>query len=183
MVAWNRCPRGLRVLGFGVASLYLGLAAPTPALAVGTAPVQIDIPKIGTQAQIVPLGMDADGVMQAPDDPDTVGWFEPGVKLGVPGNVLLDGHADWGGRLRVFGLLHQLVPGDTFQITSEEGDVLTYDVVWTRLYDAETAPLDEIFQHTSAQEVTLITCGGTFDPAIRMYLGRWVVRGIRSDAL
>ena len=127
--------------------------------------------------------MDANGAMQAPEDPDTVGWFEPGVQLGVPGNVLLDGHADWGGRLRVFGRLHQLEPGDTLQITSADGGVLTFDVVWTRLYDAETAPLDEIFQQTSAQEVTLITCGGSFDPSIRMYLGRWVVRAIRSDAL
>ena len=69
------------------------------------------------------------------------------------------------------------------QITSADGGVLTFNVVWTRLYDAETAPLEEIFQQTSAQEVTLITCGGRFDPAIRMYLERWVVRAIRSDAL
>ena len=180
--ATNLRSRVLRALALGVLSVYLGLATPTRVLADGAAPVQIDIPKIGTHAPVVPLGVDANGFMQAPDDPDTVGWFQHGVQLGVPGNVLLDGHVDWAGRLRVFGLLHQLEPGDTFQITSTDGDVLSFDVLWTRLYDAETAPLDEIFRQTSAQEVTLITCGGAFDPSIRMYLGRWVVRGIRSDA-
>jgi len=182
VVGRNLCPHVLRALGFVVLSLYVGLAMPTGALAAGTEPAQIDIPKIGTSATVVPLGMDANGFMQAPDDPDTVGWFQPGVKLGVPGNVLLNGHADWGGQLRVFGLLHRLQPGDTLQITTTDGDVLSFEVVWTRLYDAQTAPLDEIFEQTSVQEVTLITCGGTFDPAIHMYLSRWVVRGIRSDA-
>jgi hypothetical protein len=56
-------------------------------------------------------------------------------------------------------------------------------VAWTRLYDADTAPLGEIFQQTSDEEVTLITCGGAFDPSVHMYLGRWVVRGIRSGVL
>jgi LPXTG-site transpeptidase (sortase) family protein len=160
--------------------LYLGLAAAAPALAASP-PVEIDIPKIGTHAPVVPLGENPDGSMQAPDDPDTVGWFQLGVQPGMPGNALLDGHVDWGGRLRAFGWLKQLEPGDTFQITSSEGEILTYSVAWTRLYDADTAPVDEIFQQTSDEEVTLITCGGAFDRSIHMYVSRWVVRGIRAD--
>jgi len=162
-------------------ALYLALAA--PALADGSAPIQIDIPKIGTHAPVVPLGANADGSMQAPEDPDTVGWFAPGVKIGVPGNVLLDGHVDWGGRLRVFGLLSRLQQGDAVQITSADGDLLTYSVAWTRLYDADGAPLDEIFQQSGDEEVTLITCGGAFDRSIHMYLSRWIVRAVRSDTL
>jgi LPXTG-site transpeptidase (sortase) family protein len=167
-------------LALGALSLFLGMGAPTPALAVGSPPVQIDIPTIGTHAAVVPLGETADGSMQAPEDPDTVGWFQPGVQVGVPGNALLDGHVDWGGRLRVFGLLSQLQPGDAFDITTSNGDVLTYHVTWTRFYDADSAPLDEIFQQTNDEEVTLITCGGAFDRSVHMYVGRWVVRGLRS---
>jgi sortase A len=143
-------------------------------------PVHIDIPSIGTHAQIVPLGEDDDGAMAAPGDPDTVGWYQLGVGVGTPGNALLDGHVDWGGRLRVFGLLRRLQPGDTFSITDADDDVLTYSVTWTRIYEADTAPLDEIFQQTSDEEVTLITCGGAFDPAIHMYVSRWIVRGART---
>jgi hypothetical protein len=63
--------------------------------------------------------------------------------------------------------------------------VLSYSVSWTRFYpDAETAPLEEIFgQVEPSEELTLITCGGSFDPVQRMYLGRWVVRALRAEPL
>jgi sortase A len=80
----------------------------------------------------------------------------------------------------VFGLLRRLQPGDALSITDADGDVLTYSVTWTRIYEADTAPLDEIFQQTSDEEVTLITCGGAFDPAMHMYVSRWIVRGLRT---
>ena len=118
--------------------------------------------------------------MQAPTDPDTVGWYAPGVGLGTPGNALLDGHVDWAGRLRVFGRLGQLQQGDAITIADAAGSQRSYAVQWTRLVDAETAPLDEIFGQSSAEEVTLITCGGAFDPAQRMYVSRWIVRAERT---
>lgn len=144
--------------------------------------MRIDIPKIGTHAAVVPLGEDDDGAMQAPTDPDTVGWYDLGAGVGAPGNALLDGHVDWGGRLRVFGLLRQLAPGDLVRLTTEGGDELTYAVEWTRLYQADDAPLDEIFAQGTDDEITLITCGGQFDQSIRMYLSRWVVRAMRVGA-
>jgi sortase (surface protein transpeptidase) len=144
----------------------------------GAQPVHIDIPKIGTHADVVPLGDDPDGAMEAPSDPDTVGWYQPGLGVGTPGNALLDGHVDWGGRLRAFGYLKRLEPGDTLQITDADGNVYTYVVNWSHLFDADSAPLDEIFGQTEDPEVTLITCGGEFDPAIHTYLSRWVVRAV-----
>jgi LPXTG-site transpeptidase (sortase) family protein len=128
------------------------------------------------------LGQDDNGTMQAPTDPDTVGWYDLGVGLGAPGNVLLDGHVDWGGRLRVFGYLRQLEPGDEIDLTDVRGNQLTYQVDWTRLYEADSAPLDSIFEQTDAQQITLITCGGEFDQSIKMYLSRWVVRATRVNA-
>jgi LPXTG-site transpeptidase (sortase) family protein len=157
------------------------VSAQTDAI-IGSTPLAIDIPKIGTHARVVPLGEEDDGAMQAPTDPDTVGWYDLGAVVGVPGNVLLDGHVDWGGQLRVFGFLRQLEPGDAIQITNADGTVLSYSVTWIRLYTADTAPLDEIYEQTSDEEVTLITCGGAFDTAIRMYVSRWVVRATRTSS-
>jgi LPXTG-site transpeptidase (sortase) family protein len=145
-------------------------------------PVRIDIPKIATHAAVVPLGQDDDGTMQAPTDPDTVGWYALGTGMGVPGNVLLDGHVDWAGRLRVFGLLRQLQPGDVIEVTDDNGNQLEYQVDWTRLYEADSAPVDDIFEQGPEQQITLITCGGQFDQSIRMYLSRWVVRATRVSA-
>src|SRR5438105_2519513 len=120
------------------ATANAALAMPSAA-AVGNVPVAIDMPTIGTHAEIMSLGLDDDGAMQAPSDPDMVGWFAPGVGLGTPGNVLLDGHVDWGGRLRAFALLKRLQPGDTFQLTDDAGNRLSYIVLWIRLYEADTA--------------------------------------------
>jgi sortase A len=144
--------------------------------------VAIEIRRLGVHARVVPLGEEADGTMQAPDDPDTVGWYQPGAGLGVAGNALLDGHVDWAGRLRVFGLLRMLQSGDAITLTNDAGDQLAYQVSWIRLYTADDAPLDEIFQASGpkAEEITLITCGGAFDPVQRMYVSRWVVRATRA---
>ena len=175
--------KSARGIAMGLA-LCFSLAGPVraqdlPTPAVGTVPVSIDIPSIGAHAPVLPLGQEDDGTMQSPTDPDTVGWYELGTGLGTPGNALLDGHVDWAGRLRVFGLLRQLGPGDTVQITDANGQVFSYSVQWTKLYQADNAPLDEIFSQTADEEVTLITCGGAFDQAAHMYVSRWVVRAAR----
>jgi sortase (surface protein transpeptidase) len=161
--------------------LLVGWPVPTSARAQASVPpATIVIPAIGLQAPVVPVELDADGAMAAPSDPDTVGWYDLGPGLGTPGNVLLDGHVDWGGRLRVFGRLRQLGPGDAVQLASADGQVSSYHVVSSRWYDADTAQVDEVFRQTQAQEVTLITCGGAFDPAAHQYLSRLVVRAARD---
>jgi sortase (surface protein transpeptidase) len=147
----------------------------------GTVPLFVRIPKIGTAARVVPLGMDDEGTLDSPSDPDSVGWFSLGPGVGAPGNAILDGHIDWGGRLRVFGLLRTLSPGDEVLVTDQDGQTLRYSVRWTRLYEADDAPLDEIYEQGPDQELTLITCGGAFDPAIHMYVSRWVVRAVSAD--
>jgi LPXTG-site transpeptidase (sortase) family protein len=148
--------------------------------ASGSVPATISIPRIGTEAAVVPLGMDDEGVLDAPSDPDTVGWFMLGPGVGAPGNAILDGHVDWGGRLRVFGLLKTLRPGDDVLVTDQDGQTFRYSVAWTRLVDADAA-VDDIYAQGSDQELTLITCGGAFDQSIHMYLSRWVVRAVSAD--
>jgi LPXTG-site transpeptidase (sortase) family protein len=157
-----------------------GVTSDTPPL-WGSLPSAVAIPSLGTRAPIVPVGLEDDGTMASPTDPDTVGWYDLGPGVGAPGNAVLAGHVDWGGRLRAFGLLRLLEPGDTIQITDAAGNVLTYSVSWTRLVQPDSAPLDAIYEQTTdTEEVTLITCGGTFDPSIHMYLSRVIVRAVRS---
>jgi hypothetical protein len=164
------------------------LEAPAPEFALpraetlGTVPVWIDIPRIGAHAVILPVGFEADGAMGAPTDPDTVGWFEPGPGVRGQGNMLLGGHVDWGGRLRVFGLLRTLAEGDVIQVTDDIGQTRTYMVVWTALFDTNSAPLEEIFTTALDEQLTLITCGGAFDRSSHMYVSRWVVRAAPISA-
>jgi LPXTG-site transpeptidase (sortase) family protein len=170
-----------------VAALLLSLllTAPTAVAQISPnatqLPVRIAIPTLGIEAPIVPVGLEEDGAMAAPADPDTVGWYEFGPGIGGAGNAILAGHVDWGGSLRVFGLLRWLEPGDEIVVSDADGAGLTYRVVWSHMVDAESSAVDEIFAQGPAEELTLITCGGTFDRASHQYLSRLVVRAVREQ--
>jgi len=172
----------MRILAIVLVALFLAAPASAAQTTVDATqiPVYVSIPALGMQAPVVPLGLEDDGAMAAPTDPDTVGWYELGPGIGGPGNAILAGHVDWGGSLRVFGLLRQLVPGDEVVVSDEAGNWFTYRVSWSRMVDADSAPVDEIFAQGSGEELTLITCGGTFDRAIHQYLSRLIVRAVRE---
>ena len=146
----------------------------------GAQPVTISIPRLGQSAPVVGLGLEDDGALAAPTDPDTVGWYALGAPVGTPGNAIFDGHVDWAGRLRTFGLLRLLAPGDVIEVVDDQGQTLQYRVTWNETVDAVDAPLDEIFAQGPAEEITLITCGGEFDHVTHQYLSRVVVRAERD---
>ena len=97
-----------------------GPPAPPPPLAPQVAPVELKIPGLGVDADVLPVGMDPDGAMGVPTDPDTAVWWSLGSGTGVPGNVVIAGHVNWGGRLRIFGLLHTLGPGDSIVLVDQQ---------------------------------------------------------------
>lgn len=145
---------------------------------VGAVPVWVRIPAIGVDADIVPVGMDDDGAMSAPQDPDTVAWWSLGYGTGVPGNVVLAAHINWGGKLRVFGRLDRLEPGDQVVLVDVELREFIYEVTWSYWVDAEGAAVEEIFANSGGSELTLITCGGRYEPATREYGDRLIVRAV-----
>jgi len=139
-------------------------------------PVKLSMPSLGIEAPVVPVGQDEDGAMAAPTDPDTVAWYEPGPGMGVHGNVVFAAHINWAGRLRVFGNLHLLEPGDPILIVDAEDHGYKYEVESSHWVRAEGAPVEEIFASSGAPAITLITCGGEYVPATREYLDRLIVR-------
>jgi sortase (surface protein transpeptidase) len=156
---------------------------PSPTPAPKTAePAAVSIPRLGTAAEIVPLGLEADGAtIEAPVDPDTVGWYRFSAQLGAPGNAVLMGHVDWGGRLRAFGLLRQLQPGDRVVVADTLGREFTYLVRDKQIVDAQSPAGGILAQSGPGEELTLITCGGEFDRKSHQYLSRVIVRAVRDD--
>ena len=162
--------------------------APSPAadeefVAYGIAPIRLVIPRLGVAADVVPVGLDDDGAMSAPKDPDEVAWYALGPGMGLMGNVVLAAHVDWAGRQRVFGSLGRLGPGDEVIVWDEIGQQYVYQVEWSRWVDAGGAPVEDIFAQETRPELTLITCGGAFDQSTRQYVDRLIVRakGISAD--
>ncbi|MFN0072018.1 MAG: DUF4012 domain-containing protein, partial [Chloroflexota bacterium] len=139
-------------------------------------PAQLGIPRLGVQAPLKELGVDPDGSLQAPENGRDVGWYPQGARPGYGGNLVMSGHLDWNGAPGVFARLAELNPGDRLSVTSEDGSIHRYEVEWRRRYDASDAPMNQILGPTSDAWLTLITCGGRFDPITREYLERVVVR-------
>lgn len=141
-------------------------------------PRQIRIPAIGVEAGFEFVGRTADGAMDVPRDPDRVAWYRLGPRPGEQGNAVVAGHVDWGGKPAVFWALSQLKAGDLVEIIATDDKKYQFSVQWQRWFEADGAPVQEIFSQGGAAELTAITCGGHFDQRTRQYSSRLVLRAV-----
>jgi sortase (surface protein transpeptidase) len=144
-------------------------------------PTELEIPAANIQARVVDLGVQPDGQMEAPPTPDVVGWYRMSGRPGQPGNTVMSGHVDWGRNTAVFWGLRDLRPGDAIVVRGGDGIAHTYAVEWNQTFSATGAPVDRIVGPSKDSLLTLITCDGTFDPRIRQYLERRIVRARLVD--
>ncbi len=150
-----------------------------PEVTIDTAvPTRLLIPSIDVDSEVVQVGLTPEGAMDAPKDPDQIGWYNLGPIPGEPGNAAIVGHVDWAGRVRAFWNLQFLEPGDQIEVRTRDDTSYRFEVQWLRWYDAATAPIEEIFGGDEIPEITLITCGGVFDREAHLYLSRLVVRAV-----
>ena len=153
--------------------------APSPS-PVAAPPVRLLIPAIGVDAPVSVKGVQPDAVMDVPDGPEDVAWYNFTARPGTGGNAVLSGHLDYRNYgAAVFWRLKELGEGDIVEVRLADGSVLRYQVSLKLSYDARMAPVSEIVGPTSREVVTLITCGGTFDSGSRNYSDRLVVRAER----
>jgi sortase (surface protein transpeptidase) len=156
------------------------VAMPEPEPVEGVAPVALQVDSVGVDAPIE-LGNVADGVMQDPSGPWVVSWYEPLGKVGEGGNVVMAGHVDyWNVGPAVFWDVRYLPEGDIIRVVGEDGKNYEYAVQWTQSYMADQLTPEviqgEIVGDTGEETLTLITCGGEFNPETGEYNQRWVVR-------
>ena len=153
-------------------------AAPPPP---SEAPIaSLAIPRFSVDAPIVVLGVDDDGVMETPDGPLKVAWYDFSARPGFGSNAVFSGHVDYYNYgAAVFWNLKDLEQDDIIELRLEDGTVYQYEVFSRNEYGAANAPIQEIVGRTDAEVITLITCGGTFDPSIGQYDNRVVVRAQR----
>lgn len=129
----------------------------------GIIPVRIEIPSINVKASIEQVGILENGQMGVPEDTNSVGWFEPGTKPGGRGSSVLAGHVDSKTGPAIFFNLKNLKQGDEIIVTDKNGAALTFVVKKQKSYQRNSAPINEIFQTSSGQNLNLITCSGVFD--------------------
>jgi LPXTG-site transpeptidase (sortase) family protein len=135
----------------------------------------IQIPSIGVNGPLVAVGLDASGQMITPTNARDIAWYDTGSFPGPTHNAILAGHRNWNGRQGTFANLESVKPGDLVKV-GMGGMVFTFKVDWVRLYDPRNAPVKELLGDTAVDSVTLVTCGGEFNPRIGHYDHRVVVR-------
>ena len=157
---------------------------PEGALAIAAQPVvptRLRIPELGIDAAVVDVRVLADGALDLPADVGRVGWYGGGPAPGQSGSAVLAAHVDYQGAPGVFLQLGTLRAGTQILIERSDASVVAFRSLGpARSYRKSSLPIDQLFRRGQAPELTLITCGGAFDPATRSYQDNVVVSAVPS---
>ena len=151
--------------------------APPPTSAVeAPAPTRLEIPALGVDSVVDPVGVAPDGQMSIPDDVARVGWYRFGPSPGEAGSAVLAGHVDDREQgLGALAPLREAVAGTEILVTDAAGTTTRWRIVSRELITKQVLPLDRLFARTGPPRLTLITCGGPFLPEFRSYRDNVVV--------
>lgn len=129
-----------------------------------SAPAELAVPALGVRTdRITALAPDAGGVLQAPPDAATVGWFTRGPTPGGDGPAVLAAHVGIGGVPGPFARLDALVPGDEVTVVRADGTDAVFTVYRVQRFAPGTFPAGDVYGDTAGPELRLITFGGVFD--------------------
>ena len=139
-------------------------------------PVGLRIDRIDVAAPVVTAGAGDDGAMEVPEGIDEVAWYEFGPSPGQAGSAVLAAHVDMAGLgPGVFFELHSLEAGDHITVLFDDASEQTFAVFDAERYLKEDLDNDRIFAREGPPILTLVTCGGGFNPSLRRYDSNVVV--------
>ncbi|MEW1805897.1 class F sortase [Pseudarthrobacter sp. NPDC080039] len=150
--------------------------APDAALPASV-PVRVEVPAIGVDAALTPLGKQANGEVQTPSgEPGSpAGWYQDSPTPGQTGSAVILGHVNsTTSDIGLFYRLHELTAGQNITVTRADHTAAVFTVDRVDIYHKSAFPTVEVYQNADRPEVRLITCGG-YDPASREYLDNTVV--------
>ncbi|MFN8497009.1 MAG: class F sortase [Anaerolineae bacterium] len=154
-------------------------ATPQPTPYGGGRPASMSIPAIGVKdANVVDVGLEANGAMETPKGWWDLGWYKLGALPGQLGNAVISGHLDSDTGPAVFWNLARLRKGDKIVVAMEDGTTRRFAVEKLESYPYNKAPLDRIFGPSDKARLNLITCAGVFDKGHANYSNRLVVYAV-----
>ncbi len=142
-------------------------------------PVTVGVPSLGVTVPVAAVGIDDRGALDLPPEAGTVAWYGPGPVPGESGSAVLAGHVDYDGARGAFFRLAELSPGDEVVVSLSDGSSRSFRVEGEPVLVAKASlPVTDLFQRGGSPVLTLITCGGAFDPGARSYEDNVVVRAV-----
>lgn len=152
-----------------------------PPVTSGPQPVAISFASIGVEGSSIDgVGVEANGELTVPG-PLRVGWYEFGPRPGDDGSSVLAAHIASGGVDGVFRHLADAAVGDEFELTFDDGSIDRYRLIELVQYDKDDLPIDRVFAREGPSVVTLITCGGAFQPSVGSYEDNVVAYAVPVD--
>ncbi|HEY3108850.1 MAG TPA: DUF4012 domain-containing protein, partial [Chloroflexota bacterium] len=86
-----------------------------------TTPAWLEVSSLKVRAPVVELGIGKDGLMEAPTEPNSVGWYRMSARAGAPGNSVISGHVDSRQGPAVFWDLAKLQPDQEIVVEGADG--------------------------------------------------------------
>lgn len=140
-------------------------------------PTRVQVPSVQIDIPVGPVGVEADGLMQVPDDIRTAGWYQYGpAPASTVGSTVITAHVDsFEQGLGPFAYLKELSAGAEVIVTAADGADYRYVVESVQNVEKKQLPLDQVFDRNGAPRLVLITCGGQFDENVLNYSDNIVV--------
>ncbi|MEU9821847.1 class F sortase [Pseudonocardia alni] len=139
-------------------------------------PSGLVVPAIGlTAGAPEQLAVGPDGTLGAPADFGRIGWWAAGPRPGQAGPAVIVGHVDSVAGPAVFWRLRDIPVGAQIVVPRTDGKRTTFTVDRVATYPKDAFPAAEVYGGTANAQLRLITCGGSFDRAVRSYTDNVVV--------
>lgn len=141
-------------------------------------PVRMVIDKIAVDAEIEPVGLTAEGMMDDPDTNEGVGWYDKSARLHTGKLAMLfDGHYGIGQEAAVFRRLVELKQGDIITVHGNNGSEVEFRVVETERQYTDDVDMEKALYpyREGVQSLTIITCEGEYNPVQATYDKRTIL--------
>jgi LPXTG-site transpeptidase (sortase) family protein len=118
------------------------------------------IPRIGVNAEVVPIHSNQERILEPPSDPSVAGWWSDGAAPGeAHGSAVLVGHTVRNKGGGVFDDMGDLTRGDAIAVEASDS-TLAYRVQSIEVLSKDEVAhnAEKIFAQTGAGRLVLITC-------------------------
>lgn len=141
-------------------------------------PVRLRIPTINVDSSLRKIGLDSAGTIATPPlvKDSHAYWLTVSPTPGQLGPATIIGHVDSAAYgPGVFFRLGDMRPRDKIFLTRADGTVAMFEVERVAEYSKDRFPTSAVYGNIDHAGLRLITCGGTFNSAIRSYESNIVV--------
>jgi len=145
-------------------------------------PTRVLVPSLDIDVAISPEGIDADGALALPEDPEVASWYRFGPSPSSPeGTTVVAAHVDsvrYG--IGPFSRLASAPTGTTVTVLGEDGQGVDYVVDRVELAPKAGIDWSRVFDREGPPRLALVTCGGDFDAGTGHYVSNVIVSAVRS---